>query len=440
MTQSIARFFSRADKPIPITLEKWKRYGFDPKLYDKYPDFQKFLFRTPLASQMKLCRDQITELQGEPAILVEGKWVTFKSLQDRFEMKYSPKYRESLIQEKTSGRIYTYLDRGLGLVPHNPFTDACSSPISLLSKADYDKTLSTAKTFNRTKDQSKEYDHIIQVVTNCAHDWKDQHPLTGGLAELFMRPKHPYLRWINPKGEVYEVGYCSNKIKPLAILATQVGYFRSPDLWEYKQSDERLVTSIPATEEEVKKLSEYTQFFMSGKPEFGQAPAFHPTKQNCSTFVKSAVKYATGLDLSEELNLDQILQKIAPPCLRQLGLYLQKGKNWITAKMIQLLPTCIYRCYHWVVEKIKKIGNLIIAFHLSLMTGVLGNAKGTTGRAFSTETPSARFTPPLKTWRNWFDLSQYRVYCPGALQEWQRLQPSTEIYKNNIKLAITPHA
>ncbi len=136
------------------------------------------------------------------------------------------------------------------------------------------------------------------MVTSCSHDWNHQHPLTGGLAELFMRPKHPYLRWINPRGEVYEVGYCSNKIKPLAILATQVGHFRSPDLWEYKQSDERLVTNIPATEKEVKKLSDYTQFFISGKPELGQALRFTRRSKIAPHLSSPRSKYATGLDLS----------------------------------------------------------------------------------------------------------------------------------------------
>jgi hypothetical protein len=422
-----------------VTLEKWTRYGFDPKLYSKYPDFQKFLFHSPLGSQMKLCRDNIIEKDGQPAILVEGSWVTFNALKERFECQYSPRYHEWLIQEKNTGHTYTYLDNGMGLVPHNPFKNACLNSISLLSKAEYEKALSKAKRFSRTEASSKCHDHIIQVVSNCSYKWNDQHPLTGGLAKLVMRPKHSYLRWINPHGEVYEVGYCSYKLNPLAFFATQVGHFRSPDLWEYKQSDERLVTSIPATEEEVKKLSDYIHFFISGEPELGQAPAFHPTKQNCYTFVKSAVKYATGLDLCEELNLDQILKKIAPPCLRRLNLYLEKGKNRIQTWMTPFFPSCVYRIYDWLVKWIKKIRNLMIAFHLSLLTGLLGNAKGTTGKAFSTEIPPAPFAPPLKTWKNWFDLSQHRAYCPETIQEWQRLQPSTEIYKKNTKLAITPN-
>ncbi len=83
--KDIASYFTRSPRAHQeVSLEKWKRYGFDPNLYGKYPDFQKFLYQTPLASQMKLSRDKITEKEGEPAILVEGKWVTLALLENGF--------------------------------------------------------------------------------------------------------------------------------------------------------------------------------------------------------------------------------------------------------------------------------------------------------------------------------------------------------------------
>ena len=102
-------------------LQKWLRNGLPPAIYQKHSDFCRFLESSGLLSQMKVTRDTVKEIDGEPALIVQGKWMKWPDLKDQFEAVYSKRYRETFIVHKQTYEVYTYLDNGRGLQPHHPY-------------------------------------------------------------------------------------------------------------------------------------------------------------------------------------------------------------------------------------------------------------------------------------------------------------------------------
>ena len=44
----------------------------------------------------------------------------------------------------------------------------------------------------------------------------------------------------------------------------------------------------------------------------------------------------------------------------------------------------------------------------------------------------------LNKTKHFFSLKRFSYHLPGILQEWQRQQPSTVIYKDPVKLSVVP--
>lgn len=437
---------------------KWISQGMPPEIYWRYPDFCTFMETSGLLSQMKVTKDRPTEIDGEPAIIVEGKLEKWSQIKNRFQAVYSPEYREKFIVDKCV--VYTYIGNGKGLQKHHPFITEMT-PISILTDPEYEQVLCKAHEFVRQGEETltpveqeklkAQRNFVIQIVTSYV-DGKDTN-----ITELIQRRQHPYLRLImgsdEPranafKGNVYEFGYVSKT--PLRqslrhLLAASQGRFRSPDIWEYKQCAEKVVTNIPVTADEARTFLDYTLMYHRQGINLGNQIGFHATKQNCTTYVGSALA-AANITTPVEVTLLELINRISPQWfadIKTFSIYCGNKANQAIAFVGRALPIWLTRACSTLADRISKAALRIIdafaAISLVPARVVLGDASGDGGLAFVPPTQSlALIGPGLTKGKRWLSLSSYRFTLPGILQEWQRAQPSTVIYKRPLQLAIVP--
>lgn len=423
--------------PVNLSqLAKWKRYNYDEAIFHKHPEFVDFLFKSTLISQMKITKDTIQEQEGVPALLVEGQWMPFAKIQETFSFKFYPEYNETLLYKKENGQIYSYLDLGTGLVEFNPFTTGLNKPISKITEKEYLETLEIAQKFVRECDDNTEVRHkkrrfIFQIVTSTVKT-NTQHPLTGNFNKFFAKPKHSYIRLINPEGEVFETGYILGK-KLKEPLSTDKGKFRSVDPWEFTQCDERIVTNIAIDKKEFKKAQAYVNNYMTSP----EKPAFNYIHQNCTVFTRLILKSATGILIPTEMSIFKVALAITPEFIRQIGLFFKRLGSAITRPMIKFTPLFLKNTISLVTNLVKLVIKATTAFFLSLVNLVLGGLCGTKGRKFTDHKVKKNLQPSLIQPQNWFNVNTYKINITAPLQQWQQKQPSTVIYKNPLKLAIS---
>ena len=453
------RYLMKTNK---IRLNKWQKASQNEEIFYKHYDFIKYLFETPLASQIKVTRDVIKENEdGEPVIPVEikkiehGELVTeikqlpFSEFQEHFNCVHDKKYGEKVIVDKVNN-IYTYLDTRKGMVMHDPYEAKSVPPpvISQLSQQDYAKTLEVARKFIRKdekdlsetdrKECNKNRNYILQIVSSYVKSGNNKNPITGNFNEFVKRRKHPYLRIITPEGKVYEGGF-GWRNSTLLIFSMRSGQFRTPDIWEYKSCDERVVTNIAIDDKEKDKFYQFVMGYHN-KIRLGRRPAFNLLFQNCSVFVRKAVKFSTDINLPTEMSVNKFLNRIAPTCIQIIGEKLKNMNTKLENIFIRPLPQCLKKGIHWIVDKIKKIWQAIHALILSAFAFVLGGAIGRGGEQFreNENEPERQLNAPLANPEQWINRSKYTFNFPGLLQEWQRKQPSTIVYEKPVRFTIVP--
>ncbi|MBN9378107.1 MAG: hypothetical protein BGO14_05550 [Chlamydiales bacterium 38-26] len=423
--------------PVNLNLlAKWKRYNYDEAIFHKHPEFVDFLFQSTLISQMKITKDTIKVCEGKPALLVEGQWMPYDKLQETFSFKFYPEYNETLLYKKETNQIYSYLDLGTGLIEFNPFTTGLNRPISKITKKEYLETLEVAQRFIREGEDSLDVRHkkrrfIFQIVTSTVKT-NTQHPLTGNFNKFFAKPKHSYIRLINPEGEVFETGYILGK-KLKEPLSTDKGKFRSVDPWEFTQCDERIVTNIAIDKKEFKKAQAYVNNYMTSP----EKPAFNYIHQNCTVFTRLILKSSTGILIPTEMSIFKVALAITPEFMRRIGLFFKRLGSAIARPIIKFTPLILKNTISLITNLVKLVVKATTAFFLSLVNLVLGGLGGTKGRKFTDHKVKKNLQPSLIQPQSWFNINTYKINITAPLQQWQQKQPSTVIYKNPLKLAIS---
>lgn len=463
----IARVFDRAvvsyrpnvtfaHQENQASYQKWLRNGFSADIYHKHPQFCTFMETSGLMSQMKVTRDAVREIDGEPAVLVEGAWTKWSVLRTLFEPRASKRYGETFIVHKHTNEVYTYLDNGRGLQKHHPYVTE-NAPISTLNEGQYQTVLAKAQAFVRPGEEHLSDEErqrlnagrpfVLQLVSSYTEG------LNTRMHELMIKPKHPYLRVIagadNPeqntrRGEVYEVGYGWKK-KVIIPLRTTQGQFRSPDVWEYVPVEERLVTNIPISQEEARALREYTLKYHRDGVNLGNPVAFHLTRQNCSTYVRNAMAVA-GIEAPTEVDLASLIHEVSPEWMANVADFfgqIYQGAKKSLKCAISALPQGVHNALTTCADKISSLARrameAVTAFCMVPLNALLGGGLGEGGRAFvPPRAPESQIGPTLHSWKSWFSLSTYRINLPGVLQRWQRQQASTVVYDKPVRLAIVP--
>lgn len=419
---------------------KWRKYKFNEIAFRTHPKFCDFLIKTKLSSQMKVTRDNIHMIGGIPHIKYKNRFISHEELTERFEVVDAPRYNEALLVKKEDRTVHTYLDNGYGLQPHHPFLTELN-PISHIDEKDYNKVMQSARKFIREEEKdltenerenlNEKRPYIIQVVTSLVKGSNNK------MIELVQRRKHPYLRIIagenNPvshtlKGNVYEVGFGWKK-RPLFPLGAVQGQFRSIDRWEFKDCQEKVVTNIPVSREEALKLYLFTIRHHRDGVNLGKEIGFQLSTQNCSVFVRKALEVA-GIKAPTEATLFGVLARGAgrkPKPDRKYAKVKKENSNTGDTKPPKYTKG--------VKSYFKRFFGGLTTLFLTPLGCCLGGAIGEGGRAFPGEGDSM-VEPPLQNWKNYFKLTRHNL--PGILQEWQRNQASTEIYKNPIRLTIVP--
>ena len=387
--------------------------------------------------QLKVTRDTLKIIDKEPAILVEGAWVKRDDFLKRFKMVKST---EVFLIEKQTNEIFTYLDNGKGLEKHDPLNALFFNPISTLDPSDYLKILQVAQKFERPEGADRP--HIVQVVSTKSHGPNTNfHNLTFNTKHVWFR----IIEWndLEKKAKVYEVGF-TWKTKQALPLVTTAGRFRSPDPWEYVPVEERVVTNIPVTMEEIKALKRFVIKQKNTNLIHGKPVVYQIDKQNCTSFVISGLE-TIGISLNVKMQVKAALWAFLPDKIKEVGKVVQDGLKKagqsLKTKLLTIIPPQIINKTIGAIQLIwdwfKKIIGISVAFLLSPIRFSLGGSMGDEGSAFAFENdPPVLLEPPLKNWKNIFKLSSYAFDLPGKLQEWQRSQPSTIITKNPIKLDL----
>jgi len=443
-------------------LLKWERNGLPSEIYQKHPEFCRFLEDSKILSQMKVTRDTLNEIEGEPAITVNGQPMKWSDLQKQFEFVHSTQYNETFVINKNPSDVvnyrgvYTYLDNGRGLQPHHPYRSE-RTPVSNLDDEGYEKVLAKAHEFIRPGEEdlseeerterNGERPFILQLVTSNVKG-----PNTN-VHNLLLNAKHPYIRLImgksNPeintvKGQVYEVGYGWRQKVKIPFIATQ-GQFRSPDVWEYNPCEKKVVTNIPLSQSEARALNDYTAKYHRDSINLGRSIGFHLTRQNCSSYINAALNVA-GISVPTEISLVNLIKDISPNWLKQVGRCYQSTKkrgSLLLEKVFGFIPQSLKN----VVSKVRKafvkavhaMAEAVVAFFASLVRLSLGAHKGNGGQAFvAPDSAPKKIVADAADVNKWYKLSSYRINLPGVLQRWQHEQASTVVYDKPMRLAIVP--
>ena len=455
-TQTI--FFHHANQ---ASLNKWISHGFSLDIYKKHPEFCSFLEISGLSSQMKVTRDAPIEIDGEPAIFVDGNMTKWSEMKDRFQAVYSKSYKEKFIIDNDV-EVYTFLDNGKGLQKHHPYITE-NTPTSTLNDEEYTKVLAKAREFVRLGEEgvtteeknklSEERTFVIQIVSSYI-DGKD-----SNFHELLLKPQHPYLRLIvgeddqsclnTPslsaickfkKGDVYEVGFEKGR-----FFGMQEGQFRFPDIWEYKQCNEKVVTNVPVTKEEAAEFISYTSRYHRSSVRLGNSIGFHWTKQNCSTYASQALASA-NIRAPIQINLSDLFSRISPDWFANIQTLASaawtKGHQFLHWTF-NALPSSVKEKGYFIVKRVADLVlplfEAMIAFFLIPTDVAFGGAYIQEGLAFDdAKNVNNGIIGSLADKKRWFKLSNYQINLPGILQEWQRKQASTVIYKRPLHLAIVP--
>jgi hypothetical protein len=438
------------EKGNQAALKKWLGYGHAEVIFRKFPEFTHFMFDSNLLSQMKVSRDTIPLENGEPQLLVEGKWMKWDEVLEAFTFEKSERFGEVFVLRKQDNEVFTYLDNGRGLQLHHPYLSKALTPVSTIDDFQLQQLHEKACTFVRDGEADMDEEErerlnaerpfILQLVSSYV-DAPDTN-----FHEFVVKRKHPYLRIVigeenkelgTKKGDVYEIGYGWKK-RPLVPFILSGGQFRSPDVWEYMPCEERLVTHIPISKDEANKLFRFTQRYHNESINLGREIGFHLGQQNCSVYIRHAFRQA-GIAVPTEISFSAFLWKICPGWIQMIGKGIVRGMETmkeLTFKAGRILPASVTDPLMNLGRKMKqavgKVVRIAVAAFLSPLRFFLGEGMGEKGLAFESE--KKLLIPPLWKPASLFKLP--RINLPGVLQEWQRNQKSTQVFKSPRKFAI----
>lgn len=430
---------------------RWNKWDFNSDVFVHHYEEAKYLLNSPLGNQMKIFKDPIIMQDHLPGILVAGQWTSIQAVQDQFEIKYLPKFKEKFMVLKGTEDVYTFLDNGRGLQEHNPYTaETLSCPLTRLSDDEFDRTWIEAMKFKRTDDERSDDSRtfIFQIVSSYITNSQNNNAM-----ELLYRRKHPWIRVIcgreNPefgtkKGDVFEIGFGWTAPSKLVAKTTEGRFRVNGDLWNFKTAEQRVVTNIAITPEEADEILQYILGFHSRNIHPSKADdkiAFNLWSQNCSAFVHHIAKKA-GVHAPTQIYLTELIARISPNWLKAIGRGFLSVKSGVKSAFSAVVPSFINKPLTWAIHMIRDIGlsiaNFVLVRPFSLISLALGGGSGAVGREF---TRNAHVKVPLGSrlnFKNFFSLRRFHYHLPGILQEWQRKQPSTVIYKDTVKLSIVP--
>lgn len=372
----------------------WEAYGIPTPQAKQYPEIANWLRISSIGRQMMWAGGKVS-WSSSPSILVEGKWTPLTEVMKRFSLV--TQYGVKALQDG-SGQYYCYLGNGRGLEPHNPFWDI-EKPVFQLNPDEMELVVATAQKFAPKEGATC----ILQIVSGYIE------PGSSNAAKFLLGAQHPYIRLISADGSVRQMGFGFDRSAPFLPLSSTQGRFSSPDPWEYKGVEERVVTNIPISEEELQKCLAFTQQYQQE-----DRAGFHILRQNCCWYVHNVCKLA-GVSVESSISFREFLWRLLPNWLRNVCSLL--------SRILSGIPPCLG-------TKVQVLTEGLCAFVLSWIALVLGNGSGRGGVRIEVDPQERVLCAPLRSLSTWVDLGQYTLHHPTMVQEWQRKQASTVVYEN----------
>jgi hypothetical protein len=430
-------------------LAKWRQANQEDEIFRRYPDFTKLLEISKLLPQIKITRDYLHIIDNEPALLVEGVWTKASAFNKRFKVTFSESFDQVFVEEIITGHVYTYLDNQQGLERHHPFRNPLGKPISTWDEKGYQKTLKKAREFQRPGEENSpemnaERTQIIQIVSS---------QLEGpniNLYNVWLKARHPWYRFLewDPKlqqAKVYEIGF-GWKEQPWLPLKKISGRFRSPDPWENRAVDARVVTNIAVTPEELAKFRSFLETSFNKHFEIGEKLNFQLDHQNCTSLIYEG-QNKLGIPIDTRVNIQEIIWKSLPSIVQQVCLATEdtwlKTQSSLQKNIYPMIPGCLKTAAATMINTIQTLFFTIlktfVAFALNPLRVLLGGTLGKKGRSWNHhnfEKPSQEHTE--WHWYNSLSLNSYWFHLPSKLQEWQLKQASTVVTRHPTRLSIVP--
>lgn len=427
---------------------RWKRWGFDPELFSEHYEFARFLLDTPLGSQMKLFADRtfrmvnnervpqnIIEMKDrEPAILVDGVLTKFSDFKNRFEVVSDRGEKVlRLITDKTPDPklVYTYLDNGQGLQKHNPY--GCTEPVAVghLENDEFERTMKSAQEFYADKKFSKDFPHIIQLVSS------EVEGVNTNFSNLLLKPKHPWIRIIIgqdqngfKKGDVFDGGFGWTRKSMLPGIAS-TGRFRVMDVWNYQSAKNRIVTNIPISDETCKKLKAEIMSLQREAIELGRELGFNLFRHNCTSFINRVGKFIPGL-VDTRTTITSLIYQVSPNWFQSICDVVEsgyKGTRALGERVTNAMPSFISVPAKLINRFVHRVFDILLSLPINLFTWLTGGMLGQKKRGFEEPVGPQGVRTSLK---------DFYYYLPGVLQQWQRKQKSTVIFAKPTTFAVAP--
>ena len=413
---------------------RWKRWGFDHKLFSDHYDFARFLLDTPLGSQMKLFADRgiIKMIDDEPAIQIDGEWTKFSDFRNRFKVD-SYNGEKVLVRSDDSpksGLVYTFLDNGKGFQDHHPYLTDRSVAVAHLTDDEFQRTMETAQKFYDDAEYSKDFPHIVQIVSS------EIDGMNTNFSNLILKPKHPWIRIILgkdmngfKKGDVFDGGFGWTKKANLPGVAS-TGRFRLMDLWNYQPAKRRVVTNVPISDETLLELKAEILKHQRESIQLGRQLGFNLFRHNCTSFINRVGGIIPDLNMQTRIELKDLLHKVSPSWLQSIGTFATtsyRKAHDFGDRVTGALPAFIRIPARAIDRFVRRIFDFLFALPINLFTYVTGGMLGEKRRGFEEPVGPQKVRTSLK---------DFYYYVPGILQEWQKQQKSTVIFENPKTFAV----
>ena len=440
----------------------WKSLKCPPSILTDYPKCALFLHKARILTKIIGYQNSSHDLEmkkgirvaedGHPLILFLGEWTRVEDVENL--LVFNQKKGE-LVSKDNPEQVWNYFPANPaddrfpgGLVPVDRFRAVF--PVHKLSSREYDQVAATGKKFFETNpevDPGQAKPCFLQIFSTRRPAYGI--PSTGIYENLNKQiPSHIAIRFIDSEGKVYSPSYEMNETDgqvilsslPYHLLATSNVSITALDYEEFRNFDDRTITTIPITEKRLNVMLDTTK-------ELTQANIrFNYLRQNCSSFAKLMLSYA-GYQLDNSALFGEILWSIIPPLksIPVIGPALDKVKK-VAENIFSLLPTVVKNGFTFMAKILfyvpGKIGLLIQNVLFIRLFGAMEHSAVQHDRKHPNGYEGLEnFTSLIGHWTEVFSDKPGKVSSAALVMEWQRRQPSTVVMPyEGTKFYITPEA
>lgn len=389
---------------------------------EAYQNFLSFLYNSKLIFAIRgyeqslqvgnsPMKEGIKLIRGEPHLLKEGEWVSWREVHD--ELTFDPK--NGLIVSKTDSQVHWNYLYPKGLVPQSRYKWV--GIVHKLSEGEQ----------HSLYDQATQFDHSINIPISRCHYIQ---LTSSGKSSLDKFGAHVGIRLIRSDGSVYSIGFEIPTYKKSFsihnIFATYNVAITSLDFTEFKPFDVKRVTTITISTEVfdriLAKVNKYAKSSLR----------LNFLNQNCSDFAVNILREA-NIELScKNSSWFRIFAHFVPPVSSIPYLGPPIGKictlaSKVFKKFSKVVPKQVKRGVNLTYRVITFIPSRLATFSKNIFYLSLGANRN--GDILESQNPGqeafVNHIPPISTWKDLFrDIS---ITLPIEIAKWQDKQHSTQI-------------